>query len=71
MRLKNGFAVSQHSEIFKESCICIKNTQISMIRSILQARKEMQFGAWAGEGRRHLKFGHHIVSHCWVSPSGS
>lgn len=32
MRLKNGFALSQHSEIFKELCMCIKNTQISMIR---------------------------------------
>lgn len=42
MRLKNGFAVSQHLEIFKELCICIKNTQVSTIRVILQARKQMQ-----------------------------
>lgn len=71
MRLKNGFALNQHSEIFKELCMYIKNTQISMVRAILQARKQMQFGAWAGEGRRHLKVGLHFVSHCWVSPSSS
>lgn len=40
--IKNVFAVSQHLEIFKELCKYIKNMQISMIRVILQARKQMQ-----------------------------